>query len=71
MIKENLIFLHKMIEDKRNLYAILSFLGESIDSMRTYLAEHPPASDRIYKQISSIITDFEELDKMMDEEKFR
>ena len=60
-----------MIEERRNLYSILSFMGESIDSMRTFVSEKPIVSDLIYSQLKKIINEFEQLDKFMDENKFR
>lgn len=38
MIEENIRFLKDMVGNRRDLYSILSFLSETIDTMRTDLA---------------------------------
>jgi len=66
MIKENIDFLRKMVWDKRDLYSILSFLSESIDTLRTDLMGYHPSSDDVYFHLENILNELISLDNSID-----
>lgn len=62
MIKENLDYLNRMIAEKRELYAIFSFLSETIDTMRTHLMDIHSTDDEIYAPLTKIVQELERVD---------
>ncbi len=69
MIEENLDFLQKMIKQKRDLYSIVSFLSESLDTMRTHLQDdgeyQGKNSEQIYARLKTIVKEIQYLDKLL------
>lgn len=69
MIQENISFIKKMIEQKRDLYAIFSFLSESLDIMRTHLQGVDDYSASTQKLLHKFVEELSQLDESLDSEK--
>ena len=70
MIRENLSFLKQMVQEKRDLYSIFSFLSESIDVLRTPMLNQSHPAPEVYIQIEEIIENLEILDELLGKSDF-
>ena len=62
MIEENIRFLKDMVGNRRDLYSILSFLSETIDTMRTDLIGRT-GPDAVYAHLTALLAELDAIDR--------
>ena len=62
MIETNLRLLETMIQEKREPYAILSFLMDTLDARRTNLINLPELSDEAYLALRKVVVALKDLE---------
>lgn len=62
MIEENIRFLQDMVKNRRDLYSILSFLSETIDTMRTDLIGRT-GPDAVYAHLTALLAELDAIDR--------